>query len=695
MRSPNTPLRPNTPKAMFASLSRYVPTAVSRPLRQARRSCLHMHAVLVMAAIFNAPLHLLPQPQDVTAITCAGGQSAIPSRVAADFDSGALAEIDERWTALGIGRLRVTATADATIVVRRNARMAPQQYRLRVAGGRAEIESAGDAGAFYAAMTLAQLPVRAGGRWTMPCVQIDDRPALPWRILSDDVSRGPLPAMRYFEERIRTIAALKMNGYSPYMEHVFRSPTDPLPAPLDGITPAQLRDLARYARRFHVALIPEQQSFAHMHNTLRVERYAAAAEFPHAFLLSPKVPLSMEYLSRIVAQELAAIGPVPFFHIGSDETATLGLGATQSYVAARGRSQAYADHIVAMNRLIAPSGARVMLWDDGIEADPHIMALIPHDAVVVNWHYGDQPTYQPFISTIARGGLQQMVAPGASNWNEIYPDVHTALTNEHRFIDQGKNAGVLGLFQTVWHDDGETLYEATWYPVAYAAVAAWQSGDASPQQFARDFSAAFFGATDDAYAGDIAKLGDVLSALEPANSSYGQTDALFWADPFDAAAEAQLRGVDLRAVRLAAESVEEQTMSSRPPLHANAAFVMFVAARRLDVLARNFQIAAEVRAMYADAIAHERDEDTATRDLYWCRYWMWEMRDAYEGLAPLYERAWRYESRDGHLAGNLERYHMVAQRAIARADALYRATREYERSKTLPPLETLLGAPPS
>ncbi len=527
-------------------------------------------------------------------------------------------------------------------------------------------------------------------------MQIQDRPALQWRVLSDDVSRGPLPTMRYFEERIRTIAALKMNGYSPYMEHVFVSPTDPLPAPLDGITPAQLQDLARYARRFHVALIPEQQSFAHMHNTLRIERYATAAGLPHGFLLSPNVPLSMEYLARIVGQELAATGPVPFFHVGSDETATLGLGATQSYVATRGRSQAYADHIVAMHRLIAPSGARIMLWDDGIEADPHIMALIPHDAVIVNWHYGAEPSYEAYISTIRRGGLQQMVAPGASNWNEIYPDVQTALVNERRFIDEGKSAGVLGLFQTVWHDDGETLYDATWYPIAYAAAAAWQSGDASPQTFAADFSGAFFGDPGAAYGQDVAKLGTVLAALEPSNASYGQTDALFWADPFDASAERQLRGVDLPAVRLAAESVEESTISARPPLHANAAFVMFLAARRYDVLARNFQIAQEVRAMYADAIAHERSDDqTATRDLYWCRYWMWEMRDAYEGLAPLYERAWRYESRDGHLASNIERYHIVAQRAIARADAFYRATREYERSKALPPLDTLLGAPSS
>ena len=164
-----------------------------------------------------------------------------------------------------------------------------------------------------------------------------------------------------------------------------------------------------------------------------------------AFSSRPTWRSPSEYLSRIIEQELAAVGRPPFFHIGSDETATLGLGQTQQYVAQRGRSQAYADHIVAMNRLIAPSGARVMLWDDGIENDPAIMRLIPSSAVIVNWHYGDEASFEPYIKTIASGGFEQMVAPGASNWNEIYPNVDRASRNETRFIDQGKAAGVLGL----------------------------------------------------------------------------------------------------------------------------------------------------------------------------------------------------------------------------------------------------------
>ncbi len=649
-----------------------------------------MHPGLLFAAALATSLHLLPRPQNVQMLPCSSAAFPAPRTVPSGFDEAARTELDERWGALGIGRLRTAPSGSAAITVRRDGSLPAQAYRLTVLDGRASIESSDAAGAFYGAMTLAQLPVRSGGAWQIPCVAIEDRPALQWRILSDDVSRGPLPTMRYFEERIRTIAAFKMNGYSPYMEHVFISPTDPLPAPLDGITPAQLRELSQYARRYHVALIPEQQSFAHMHNTLRVERYADAAELPHGFLLSPNVPLSMEYLQRIVAQELAAVGGTPFFHIGSDETATLGLGRTQSYVAQRGRSQAYADHIVAMNRLIAPSGARLMLWDDGIENDPGIMKLIPSTAVVVNWHYGDEPTFEPYIQTIARGGFQQMVAPGASNWNEIFPAIHTALSNERTFINQGKAAKVLGAFQTVWHDDGETLYEATWYPVIYAAAAAWEPGDVALDRFASDFPGAFFGSDDARYSTDVNALGSVLRLLEPPQTSFGQTDALFWSDPFASGAPAYSADT-LRSIRHNAESVQQNRYFVRPPLHANAAFVMFLAARRYDALAREFQIAAEVRSMYADALAHAAtDRDTTLRDLYWCRYWMWELRDSYEELAPLYAQAWRYESREGHLASNLERYHLGAQQAIERADAFYRATQSYVTTKTLPPLEVIL-----
>lgn len=619
-------------------------------------------------------LHLIPQPVRVERLACRSEAFALHS-VAVTFDPAALRELNERWGALGLERLETGNSPE--IAVRYSADLPPQGYRLTVRDGHALIESSDKAGAFYGAMTLAQLPQRSAGAWSMPCVRVEDRPALPWRILSDDVSRGPLPTIRYFEERIRTIAAFKMNGYAPYMEHVFVSPSDPLPAPLDGITPAQLRELARYAASFHVALIPEQQTFAHMHGTLRIEQYAAAAESPHGSVLEPGSPATAAYLRRIVGQELDAVGHPPFFHIGADEVPSVDAAA-------------FAEHVRAMNAIVAPSGARLMLWDDALQKEPQLMKAIPRGAVIVDWHYSSQDDFQKYINLVASGGFDQFVAPGANNWNQIFPDVSAATANERAFIARGKAAHVAGLFETVWHDDGESLFEATWYPVLYAAASAWQAGDA-PDRFAADFPSAFFGVDDPAYSSDVVTLGDQLSRVTAAR--YDTTDALFWSDAFDEAAERRMGAVDLQAVRLAAESVEQHLYAAAPPLHANAAFVMFLAARRYDALARKFQIASEVRQMYADAVTHAGDENGPTlRDLFACRYWMWELRDSDEELARLYARAWRYEDRLGHLPSNLERYHLAAQRAIELADAFYKATYDgYLRNRTLPALSEIVG----
>lgn len=617
-------------------------------------------------------LHLLPRPASVELLPCRVAAATL-NTVAAHFDAGARDELDERWTAFGLERLK---TSDApAIVVRNEPTLGAQAYRLTVRDGRALIESGDADGAFYGAMTLAQLPSRDGNRWTVPCARIEDRPALRWRILSDDVSRGPLPTMRYFKERIRTIAAFKMNGYSPYMEHVFVSPTDPLPAPLDGITPAQLHDLAVYAKRFHVALIPQQQTLAHMHDTLRLERYASAASTPHGFLVTPDSQSGQAYLSRVITQELAAVPHPPFFHIGSDEADVAPAD--------------FARHVAQMRRLIAPSGARLMVWDDALQKSPSLAQSLPRDSVIVNWHYSPDSNFQNYIDVVARGGFEQMVDPGDSNWNQIFPDVAGALTSENRFIEAGKRSRVLGLYESTWHDDGETLFEATWYPVLYAAASAWETAAVDRERFERDFGAAFFGADQPNYGRDAVRLGDILQRLGTAYAY--PSDVLFWSDPFDAAANERVSSVDLNAVRLDAEAVQESLYAARPPLHANAAFVMFLAARRYDALARKFQIGREVRDMYADAVAHAGEANgPGVRDLMWCRYWMWELRDAYEELAPLYARAWRYENRESHLASNLERYHLAAQRAISLSDAFYHALYDdYIPKNTLPPLEVI------
>jgi len=512
----------------------------------------------------------------------------------------------------------------------------------------------------------------------LPCVSIQDAPALRWRVLMDDVSRGPLPTMRYFEERIRTIAAHKMNGYAPMMEHVFVDPDNPLPAPADGITPDQLRELDRYARRFHVALIPAQQTFAHMHNTLAVEKYAPASNFPHGFYMRPDDPITQTYLGSVIRAELRAVPHPPFFHIMSDEAdATPG---------------EFARHVAAMARLIAPSGARVAIWDDALQRDPALARMLPRGLLVTSYHYGVESSYAQYLQNVARMGFEQMVSPAAQNYNQIFPNVGTALANESGIVADGKRAGAIGLFETVWHDDGESLFETTWYPVLYAAASAWERDAIEPQRFAADFGPAFFGESDARYARDVAELDDAQQRV--ARGEYAGTHYYLWADAFDPRIAARLSADDLRAVRLDAESVEEHLIAHVPALHAGAARAMMLAARTFDVLGRKYQAAGEVRQYYAQAQSLAAAGKPAERYLYWCKYWFWELRDDFEALAPLYARAWSYENRPDHLASNLERYSLEAQRDIARADRMNAATfEEYERLKQLPSLQSILQTP--
>ena len=120
---------------------------------------------------------------------------AAPLHLSYDFDPAAADEINERWNALGIppttyfdgffrkdsnGRVIIRGHLAPEVGAGHSA-LRPQAYRLRVRNGpfhrEITIESGDADGAFYAAMTLAQLPQRLSGKWVLPCVDISDAPA--------------------------------------------------------------------------------------------------------------------------------------------------------------------------------------------------------------------------------------------------------------------------------------------------------------------------------------------------------------------------------------------------------------------------------------------------------------------------------------------------------------------------------------
>jgi hypothetical protein len=639
---------------------------------------------------------LVPQPLAVQPIACdaplALDRPLLFSELA---DHGGFELLRERWTALGIPAPVLSASDRSgrrlDVLFRSTARSRayhePDSYDLTVRSDGVEIVH-GEAPEtqFDALMTLAQLPVRSGSRWVLPCISIGDQPAMRWRIVSDDVSRGPFPTMDYAKQRIRTLASLKINGWSPYMEQVLADPRYPFVAWPSGWTPPQLHELSVYARRYHVTLIPEQQTFAHMHESLKWEKLAPLAELPHGYLLAESDPAAYRYLEPLVKGALDAAKPVPFVHVGSDEPIDLGRGRTPR------TPQAFADHVKRVASYLKGSGARPMIWDDAIQQDKTILGLIPNDTVVVTFHYGVEKTYKPYIDTISNAGFDQMISPGAANWNEIYPDLETAYANVGRFAAEAKGArGMLGMFMTVWHDDGETLFEATWPSVAYAAASAWQRKPVGLEGWHRTFARAFFGTDDAGYAAGL----DVLKAVRPLlrTTPSDPPDYLFWRDPFDPRLQARARSMDLVGIRSGAETALTHLWAARPPLHAPAAGAMRLALLRYDQLARRLQIGKEARDYYDDARAHATKPEVSQvyRSLNVAKYLCWEMRDALAGIEPLYEAAWRNESTEPGLARMRARYRIAeddAQRCADRIDGVARES--YLRNGTVPPWDEVM-----
>jgi hexosaminidase len=653
---------------------------------------------------------LVPRPVSVRDTPCAAPHALDrPLRFPPSIDRGGFELLRERWTALGIPAPVVASPSDVALTEDHitMVRAAPSpssspapmtiSYHLHV-GSAIAIEGRTVAawataertseGQFDALTTLAQLPVRSAGRWVLPCVEIDDAPAMRWRIVSDDVSRGPFPTMAYAKERIRALASLKINGWSPYMEQTFADPRYPFVAWPSGWTATQLRELAQYARRFHVALVPEQQTFAHMHETLKWEQLAPLAELPHGYLLAESDPATYRYLEPLVKSVAAAASPAPFVHLGADEPIDLGRGRTPR------TAQVFADHVKRVASFLSGSGARPMIWDDAIQQDRSILGLLPKDIVVVTFHYGVEKTYKPYIDTVANAGFDQMFSPSAANFNEIYPDLATSYANVARFASEAKDARrMLGMFMTVWHDDGETLYEATWPALAYAAASAWQREPVDDATWHATFARAFFGSDDPAYASDL----DALEAIRPLlrTTPSDPPDYLFWRDPFDPALQARAKTMDLGGIRDRAETALRHLMQARPPLHASAAAAMELGALRYDQLARRLQIGKEARDSYDDARAHATAPGVTQvyRSLNVAKYLCWELRNGLADIEPVYAAAWRAESTEPGLARMLAHYRIGEDDAQRCADRIDRVTREdYLRNGTVPPWDEVMSS---
>jgi hexosaminidase len=553
-------------------------------------------------------------------------------------------------------------------------------------------------GTFYGLQTLKQLVRGEGANAFIPGVKIVDWPTMRWRAVSDDISRGPVPTVDYIKRQIRTEAFFKLNMHSFYMEHTFASESHPLIGPPGGsLTPAEIRELVAYARRFHVELVPEQQTFGHLHKALRLEKYADLAETPYGDVLSPQQEGSYKLVADWYA-ELNELFPGRFFHIGADETFELGEGQSREAARARGVGAIYFEHLNRVREVLKPHNRRLMFWGDIALHHPELIGNIPKDMIVMNWQYGVRDDFANSISPFKNAGLEQFVCPGAQNWNQVFPNLDAATKNISVFVRDGQKVNAMGMMNTTWDDDGESLFEMAWYPIVLGAAASWQEGTVHIEEFDRDFDWAFFRNDGDQFVKAERALGSVNSLL-----GVGTTDELFWRDPFTTQFQNQARSLSerTRSMRLVVENANESLSRNEKRARRNSTAIaaMKFAAQRFDHLGRRMEVMQRFSDQYWDAYLSLGDRAKVRKLRYYSGAIYNNLREMAEELSILregYRGQWLAENRPYWLDSVSARYDQMILIWLAKSRATGEALQEYDLTSTLPnPEEFGLGTRPA
>ena len=465
------------------------------------------------------------------------------------------------------------------------------------------------------------------------------------------------------------------------------------------MTPDEARELVEYADKYHITIIPEQESFGHLHHVLKFEQYTGLAETPHGAVLAPGDPATLPLIGSWFG-ELAKVFPGPYSLIGADETFDLGTGRTHDEVKNRGLGAVYLEFLTRIHTQLEPTHKRLIFWGDVAVNSPELVGTLPKDMIAAPWNYDAAPDFTPLILPFTKAGLETWVAPGVNNWNRLYPNNNEALGNIRAFVRDGQKLGSTGELNTVWNDDGEGIFDENWFGVLFGAAAGWQAGESSEDAFTDSYGLAFHRDQ----TGKISQAQRELMAAHAVLKKAGLQDAqdsLFWVDPFSA--EGQRVGAKIRpalselrlhaekAITLVAEARAAAKLEDAKLENPEALDALELGARRIDFVGLKFQAADESAALYSQAQGLVADKSRwneisgMLETIGSNNGRLEDIRDGYALLRGLYEAAWLRDNRVYWLQNNLAHYDLATQLWVGRSDRWNQVVQHWWDTHTLTP----------
>ncbi|NOZ62081.1 MAG: hypothetical protein GXO74_10405 [Calditrichaeota bacterium] len=544
-------------------------------------------------------------------------------------------------------------------------------------------------GLFYAIQTLKQIIRQQQGEKRLPCLVIKDFPTLKIRGVLDDISRGPIPTMEFFKRNIVRFAELKFNALVYYTEHVVRTKKHGDFAPPDALTLEEIRELDKFARKYHIELVGCFQSFGHFEKILEFPQYEHLGEM--STLLTPTKKESYQLLSDIYSEVVPAYSSKNFCVL-CDETWGLGKGASKEIVEKRGIEAVYADHVNWIQQELAKYGKRAWVAADVALQHQKILDLLDHRIILLPWNYSPRDSFADMLEPIRERSFDFIVTTGVSCSRRIFPALNTSLVNIKNFIRDGIRYGTSGNLTTAWDGFGLNFFSNNWFGLAYAAEKSWTGVVQEDGDFFERFTANFYG--DD--------TGMLSSALKNLASmfQFSELQGLEWTVFFkkiipEAGKKAQLPETQWNEIREIARQTLDYLSRAKIKFHRSDLDYLKFATKQIELMA-DFRLqllsAAE---KYREACLHQSDREKTKETVNLIYSDFSQLAHRWGQMREEYRKLWLGENRKHWLDVNLEKFDRM-QRDIE--DVLLRlkkAVAQFESGYYLPsPLEVRLAVKP-
>ncbi len=370
----------------------------------------------------------------------------------------------------------------------------PQGYALHVEIAGLWLRGRDVDGLYWGLVTLEQM---LDGGAALPCAQVVDWPEFRLRGHHDDISRKQVSKLEDFCRIIRKLSSYKINVYTPYMEDMLYLKSHPDIGEGRGrLTPDELAEMHREARRHNVMIMPTYSLIGHQENLLANPNYAHLGRevFQTMSSLDVTKPQVREFLTDVI-RDICELFPCPYFHGGFDETQ--GLGAEE-----------FLKHANWCARELRKYGKKMPMWVDMIynHFGYEMIGRLEENVIPVNWQYGCTDGV-PHQRELAAQGRPVWGLAGYSNWCAFLPDCEKGKSNIDIWRQVGAQTDTPALFVSQWGDDGyENHRDQCWNLFAYLGEAAWSGSHARRRDFERRFQLRFYGA-------EIPELTPIIESL--------------------------------------------------------------------------------------------------------------------------------------------------------------------------------------